>query len=92
MGSRGDSGAGGSDAGFLEKLAEHQGTNRVYVPDRKKITNFGVKHYAGTVVYDGNGFLEKNRDTLYLDLIEMLQSSTSSFVRTQNFFRCAAAA
>ena len=71
---------GGSDAGFMAKLKEEQARNPVYVPDSKVRTNFGIKHYAGVVVYDGNGFLEKNRDMLYLDLIEMLQSSTSSFI------------
>ena len=39
-----------------------------------------MKHFAGLVSYNSTGFLEKNRDTLYLDLIELLQSSTSSFL------------
>ena len=71
---------GGSDGGFLEKLGEEQARNPVYVADNRTVTNFGIKHYAGVVVYDGKGFLEKNRDMLYLDLIEMLQSSSSSFI------------
>eukprot|EP00039_Didymoeca_costata_P010685 m.144552 g.144552 ORF g.144552 m.144552 type:complete len:1420 (-) comp14925_c0_seq1:86-4345(-) len=71
---------GGSDAGFLEKLMEHQASNRVLVPNSRDPTSFGVRHYAGAVQYDGKGFLEKNRDTLYLDLVEMMQSSNSEFV------------
>jgi hypothetical protein len=62
------------------KLAEEQERNPVYKKDTKSTTNFGVKHYAGLVSYDGKGFLEKNRDMLYLDLIEMLQGSSQPFI------------
>ena len=41
-----------------------------------------MQHYAGPVGYDGEGFLEKNRDTLNFDLIELLQKSTSGFINT----------
>jgi myosin heavy subunit len=34
-----------------------------------------VNHYAGSVIYETSGFLEKNRDTLTDDLIEMVQKS-----------------
>ena len=63
---------------FLHALLQER--NPVYVADTRTRTNFGIKHYAGVVVYDGKGFLEKNRDMLYLDLIELLQSSSSSFI------------
>jgi myosin heavy subunit len=33
--------------------------------------HFIIKHYAGEVEYDTYGFLEKNRDTLTDDLIEV---------------------
>ena len=32
------------------------------------------------MAYDGEGFLEKNRDTLNFDLLEMLQKSKHSFL------------
>jgi len=44
-----------------------------------------VKHYAGDVKYDYNGFLEKNKDTLFHDLIELMSgedSCTNLFVRS----------
>jgi myosin heavy subunit len=34
-----------------------------------------VVHYAGNVIYETAGFLEKNRDTLTDDLVEMVQKS-----------------
>jgi myosin-1 len=36
---------------------------------------FIVKHYAGDVAYDVNGFCEKNRDVLFQDLIDLMKSS-----------------
>lgn len=41
----------------------------------KTPTNFSIKHYAGKVIYDSTKFLEKNRDTLTEDLVELLQGS-----------------
>ena len=39
------------------------------------LLTFTIKHYAGEVVYESNGFIEKNKDTLYDDLIEVMQMS-----------------
>ena len=44
--------------------------------------HFIVQHYAGKVEYDANHFLEKNRDTLNQDMIEMLQKSSHPFINT----------
>lgn len=38
------------------------------------------QHYAGTVEYNVHGFLEKNRDTLTEDLVDMLRTSSNTFV------------
>ena len=44
---------------------------------------FGVRHYAGLVTYDAQGFLDKNRDALHDDLRELLcDGSGCSFARS----------
>ena len=43
-------------------------------------TAFAVKHYAGNVTYEINGFIDRNKDTLFPDLIETMQSSTNPFI------------
>ena len=44
--------------------------------------DFKIKHYAGDVVYDVNGFVEKNRDVLFSDLKRLFyNSSTNAVVR-----------
>lgn len=37
---------------------------------------FAVVHYAGSVSYSVDSFCDKNRDVLFLDLIELMQTST----------------
>jgi len=41
---------------------------------------FAVKHFAGEIVYNVDGFLEKNRDTLHRHVGELLSKSNSTFV------------
>lgn len=73
---------GGSDKGFLDKLKDEHTGNTVFSGDGHGSGSlcFVIKHYAGKVTYDSSGFLEKNRDTLTEDLIEMLQTSNNNFV------------
>lgn len=44
--------------------------------------SFVIAHYAGRVKYDATNFLEKNRDTLSPDIIQVLRSSDNRLVRT----------
>lgn len=40
---------------------------------------FCIQHYAGKVVYSTDGIIEKNRDTLQQEGVDMLLSSGSRF-------------
>lgn len=41
---------------------------------------FQIKHYAGQVWYSVDGFLDKNRDALRPDIVELLASSREPLV------------
>lgn len=43
---------------------------------------FIIHHYAGKVSYDMDGFCERNRDVLFMDLIELMQSSEQPFIKS----------
>lgn len=36
---------------------------------------FAIHHYAGKVCYNVEGFCDKNRDVLFPDLVQLMQSS-----------------
>ncbi|XP_046427000.1 unconventional myosin ID isoform X1 [Neodiprion fabricii] len=77
-----------NDAMLLEaldkKLADHKHyTSRQLRPMDKELehkTHFRIKHYAGDVVYDINGFIEKNKDTLFQDFKRLLFGSSNSII------------
>jgi myosin-1 len=46
------------------------------IPD----TSFRLKHYAGDVTYDVQNFLDKNKDTLFSDLIAAMQGSSEKLL------------
>ncbi|KAL0920474.1 hypothetical protein M5K25_009613 [Dendrobium thyrsiflorum] len=62
----------GTDLTFANKLKQHLHSNSCFKGERGKA--FTVSHYAGEVVYDTTGFLEKNRDLLHIDSIQLLAS------------------
>lgn len=63
-----------TDLTFANKLKQHLGSNSCFKGERGRA--FSIRHYAGEVPYDTNGFLEKNRDPLQTDIIQLLSSCT----------------
>ncbi|MCJ8732972.1 hypothetical protein PDJAM_G00217640 [Pangasius djambal] len=76
----------GSDYTLLEKLHSRHATNPYYVKPRVTDHQFGIKHYAGEVLYDVRGVLEKNRDTFRDDILNMLKDSRLDFI--YDLFEC----
>lgn len=64
-----------SDLSFLEKCHYNHALNELYSRPRIGAQEFGVTHYAGQVWYCVEGFLDKNRDALRPDVLELLGSS-----------------
>ncbi|GLD49787.1 unconventional myosin-If-like protein, partial [Lates japonicus] len=69
----------GADGTLLQKLQAAVGTHEHF---NSWNSGFVVHHYAGKVSYDINGFCERNRDVLFPDLIELMQSSEYNFIRS----------
>lgn len=68
-----------SDSKFLGKLRELQfGSSRHC---QLSSNNFIISHYAGKVDYTVDGFCERNRDVLNVDLIQLMQSSNCDLIR-----------
>ncbi|KAJ3690189.1 hypothetical protein LUZ61_019353 [Rhynchospora tenuis] len=63
-----------TDLTLATKLKQHLDSNPCFKGERGKA--FTVSHYAGEVMYNTAGFLEKNRDLLHVDLIQLLASCT----------------
>ncbi|KMQ97753.1 myosin-ia-like isoform x1 protein [Lasius niger] len=67
-----------------KKLADHRHySSRQLKPMDKELehrTEFKIKHYAGDVVYNINGFLDKNKDTLFQDFKRLLYKSNNSII------------
>uniref|UniRef100_A0A3Q3GXY4 Unconventional myosin-VIIa-like n=1 Tax=Labrus bergylta TaxID=56723 RepID=A0A3Q3GXY4_9LABR len=72
----------GTDTTMLQKMNQHHGKGGIYIPPKNNYeTQFGVQHFAGVVYYDSTGFLEKNRDALSTDLIQMVQTSANKLLK-----------
>ncbi|XP_075431928.1 unconventional myosin-Ie isoform X2 [Ascaphus truei] len=68
----------GADQTLLQKLQMAVGTHEHFNSWNQ---GFIIHHYAGKVSYDMDGFCERNRDVLFTDLIELMQSSQLPFIK-----------
>uniref|UniRef100_A0A8C7ZTH1 Osteoclast-stimulating factor 1 n=1 Tax=Oryzias sinensis TaxID=183150 RepID=A0A8C7ZTH1_9TELE len=68
----------GADQTMLQKLRVQINTHEHFNSWNQ---GFIIHHYAGKVSYDAEGFCERNRDVLFTDLIELMQSSETPFIR-----------
>lgn len=68
----------GADQTLVQKLQSQIGTHEHFNSWNK---GFIIHHYAGKVSYDVESFCERNRDVLFTDLIELMQTSELPFIR-----------
>jgi myosin-5 len=75
----------GSDQSFLQKLNDQllkrDEYKAVFKKPRFGTTAFTIAHYALDVTYEVDGFLEKNRDTVPDEHMQLLTSSKNMFLK-----------
>ncbi|XP_045469872.1 myosin-VIIa-like [Harmonia axyridis] len=73
----------GTDRTMLNKLHSNHQSKKYYMKPKSESTpSFGIQHFAGVVIYNVEGFLEKNRDTFSNDLEQLAISSTNDVLKT----------
>ncbi|XP_060233027.1 unconventional myosin-Vb isoform X1 [Meriones unguiculatus] len=65
----------GTDQNWAQKLYERHSSCQHFQKPRMSNTSFIVIHFADKVEYLSDGFLEKNRDTVYEEQINILKAS-----------------
>lgn len=73
----------GSDESWINKMystLDKEPTNKVFKKPRFGQTKFIVAHYALDVPYDIEGFIEKNRDTVSDEHLEVLKNSKNDLL------------
>ncbi|KIV90926.1 hypothetical protein PV10_05527 [Exophiala mesophila] len=72
----------GSDEHFVTKLHQHFAADKqkFYRKPRFGKSAFTVCHYALDVTYESDGFIDKNRDTVPDEQMEVLKSSSNTFL------------
>ncbi|TPX50841.1 hypothetical protein SeLEV6574_g00644 [Synchytrium endobioticum] len=70
----------GSDDSYLQKLETVHVKHTNFIKPTKVRGQFGVRHYAGDVLYTVAGFLEKNKDAIADELYDLIGNSQIPFV------------
>lgn len=74
----------GSDTAYLNNLhSEFESHSRFEKSSDRRLweTEFGIKHYAGSVIYQVKGFVDKNRDVQQDVLFDFMSRSKNQFVQ-----------
>ncbi|XP_043279614.1 myosin-IIIb-like isoform X2 [Venturia canescens] len=74
-----------NDRSLIEKFHNNI-KSKFYVRPKSDAVCFAVHHFAGRVVYQADGFLEKNRNFLPPEVIQLVRQSQSDMVRF--LFQC----
>uniref|UniRef100_A0A8B9ZL37 Myosin-Vb n=1 Tax=Anas platyrhynchos TaxID=8839 RepID=A0A8B9ZL37_ANAPL len=72
----------GTDQNWAQKLYDRHGGSQHFQKPRMSNISFIVLHFADKVEYQCEGFLEKNRDTVYEEQINILKASKVSAARS----------
>lgn len=71
----------GSDSSWTEKLYSKCMKYSHFAKGRFGSSSFVINHFADKVQYESNGFLEKNRDTVIEEQINVIKASMNHLVK-----------
>ncbi|XP_075147106.1 unconventional myosin 81F [Haematobia irritans] len=80
----------GSDTAYLNNMHTEFEQNPYYIKGNDKRhweTEFGIKHYAGDVIYTVDGFVEKNKNVQQDVLFDNMSRSENAFIRELSRFQ-----
>ncbi|KAG6586840.1 myosin-like protein [Phytophthora cinnamomi] len=69
-----------TDNTFVSKVLDACSDHPSIEKNRINPLEFTIHHYAGDVTYNGTGFLEKNKDTLPTDMVQLLSGSQNGVI------------
>nr|CCA14389.1 myosinlike protein putative [Albugo laibachii Nc14] len=72
----------GSDGSFTNRLREKYNDHGCLIFPRFNRDAFSIKHYAGFVLYETDGFLMKNSGAFQNDIMQLVRQSRSLFLRS----------
>lgn len=70
----------GSDEAFVQKALAANKKSPCLIQSRMNRKEFGIHHYAGKVMYDSDGFVFSNQDTLPTDLFDCAMKCKNEIV------------
>jgi myosin-5 len=73
----------GSDQDFVQKALVQNKDSPCMLINKMDRMSFGIHHYAGKVMYDADGFVSSNQDTLPTDLGDLCAKSTNPLIATK---------
>lgn len=73
-----------TDSSFASKLYQRWESHEKFAATRIQVAagTFTIQHYAGPVCYSSAGFLEKNKDQLHQEVLDLLNTSRNPFIQT----------
>ncbi|GAB6022561.1 Myosin 10A, isoform D, variant 2 [Chamberlinius hualienensis] len=73
----------GTPESYIQKIKiQHRQNARLFEPNRSPSTDprvFGIRHFAGKVVYDATDFMETNQDTFPDDIVAVFHKHSCNF-------------